>query len=72
VKYSQFDARALRRFDGSHPQAVQHWLVTSAEQELHIDPDYRPTSRERKHYLMQRIEQLTGLDFSRQHFKLVA
>jgi len=72
VKYSQFDARALRRFDGSHPQAVQHWLATSAEQELHIDPDYRPTSRERKHHMMQRIEQLTGLDFSRQHFKLVA
>ena len=72
VKYSHFDARALKRFEGSHPQIVQSWLTTSAEQELHIDPNYQPTSRERKHHTMQRIEQLTGLDFSRKHFKLVA
>jgi glycosyltransferase involved in cell wall biosynthesis len=72
VKYSHFDARALKRFEGTHPLIVQDWLATSAEQELRIDPDYRPTRRERKHHWMQRIEQFTGLDFSRQHFKLVA
>lgn len=72
ISYSQFDRRALAPFSGSHPQAVQAWLATEAEQVLNIDPAYRPTPKENKHHLMQRIEKLTGLDFSRKHFKLVA
>ena len=31
VQYSQFDARALKAFTGTHPQAVQAWLQTGAE-----------------------------------------
>ncbi len=72
VTYSQFDARALKPFKGTHPREVQEWLRTSAETELHINPDYQPTPKEKKHHLMQRIEAFTGLDFSRKHFKLVA
>jgi len=72
IKYSQFDARALRPFTGTHPAVVQSWLASSAEQELHIEPNYHPTRRERKHHLMMQIERLTGLDFSRKHFNLVA
>ncbi len=72
IRYSQFDARALRRFEGTHPQIVQSWLASSAEHALHIDPNYRPNKRERRHHWLQKIEHLTGLDFSRQHFKLVA
>lgn len=72
VAYSHFDARALAPFKGTHPLAVQDWLNDSAEQQLLIDPNYRPTSKEKKHNLMQRIEQFSGLDFSRKHFKLVA
>lgn len=72
IKYSQFDARALKAFKGTHPQAVQAWLLTGAEQDLKIDPDYQPTRKENKYHLMRRIELLTGLDFSRKHFKLVA
>lgn len=72
IKYSHFDRRALAPFKGTHPQTVQAWLALEAEQTLVIDPHYRPTARENKHHLMQRIEALTGLDFSRKHFKLVA
>lgn len=72
VKYSQFDARTLQPFTGSHPAAVLDWLKTGAEQEFRIDPTYKPTSREKKHHLMRKIEGFTGLDFSRKHFKLVA
>ncbi|MFN3569434.1 MAG: glycosyltransferase [Polaromonas sp.] len=72
IRYSQFDARALEPFHGSHPAVAKDWLATGAEQELRIDPDYRPTSKENKYHLMRRIELLTGLDFSRKHFKLVA
>ena len=72
IKYSQFDARALEAFKGTHPKVVQEWLLTGAEQDLKIDPAYQPTRKENKYHLMRRIELLTGRDFSRKHFKLVA
>jgi len=72
VQYSQFDARALEPYQGTHPAVAKAWLATGAEQELQIDPAYRPTPKENKYHLMRRIELLTGLDFSRKHFKLVA
>lgn len=72
ITYSQFDPRALAPFTGTHPQAVQHWLATEAEPTLNIDPSYKPTPKENKYHRMRQIESLTGLDFSRKHFKLVA
>ncbi|MDO9359743.1 MAG: glycosyltransferase [Polaromonas sp.] len=72
VRYSQFDGRALAPFTGTHPQVAAEWLATGAEQELHLDPAYQPTRKENKYHLMRQIETLTGLDFSRKHFKLVA
>jgi hypothetical protein len=72
IRYSQFDARALEPFHGTHPAVAKEWLATGAEQELQIDPDYRPTAKENKYHLMRRLELMTGLDFSRKHFKLVA
>lgn len=72
ITYSQFDRRALERFKGTHPAAVKQWLANEAELALNIDPHYKPTSKENKYHLMRQIETLTGLDFSRKHFKLVA
>ena len=72
IDYSQFDSRALAPFTGTHPQAAQHWLATEAEQVLHLDPAYKPTPKENKYHFMRQVETLTGLDFSRKHFKLVA
>ena len=51
---------------------MAQWLATEAEQDLVFNPDYRLTSKERKYRLSRKLEQLTGLDFSRKHFKLVA
>lgn len=72
ITYSQFDRRALAAYTGTHPETVQEWLATDAEQVLNIDPAYKPTPKENKYHLMRQIETLTGLDFSRKHFKLVA
>jgi hypothetical protein len=72
ITYSQFDRRALAPFTGTHPQAVQAWLATEAEPVLNIDPAYKPTPKENKYHFMRQVETLTGLDFSRKHFKLVA
>jgi hypothetical protein len=59
-------------FTGSHPKVMAQWLATEAEPDLVFNPDYRLTSKERKYRLSKKLEQLTGLDFSRKHFKLVA
>ena len=72
VRYSQFDARALEPFQGSHPAVARDWLATGAEPVLKLDPNYRPTRKENKYHLMRKIELLTGLDLSRKHFRLVA
>ena len=72
IAYSRFDRRALKRFEGTHPAKVKEWLANEAELALNIDPDYKPTPKENKYHLMRQIETLTGLDFSRKHFKLVA
>lgn len=72
IVYSQFDKRALKRFEGTHPKEVLEWLKTGAEPELNIDPNYKPTPKENKYHFMRQLETLTGLDFSRKHFKLVA
>ena len=72
IDYSQFDGRALTLFGGEHPQAVKEWLATSAEQNFDLDPTYKPTTKENKYHFMRQLEVLTGLEFSRKHFKLVA
>jgi hypothetical protein len=50
----------------------RQWLATEAEPVLNIDPAYKPTPKENKYHFMRQVETLTGLDFSRKHFKLVA
>lgn len=72
IEYDKFDRRALAPFMGSHPAHVQHWLATEAESQLRLDPAYKPTPKENKYHFMRQLETLTGLDFSRKHFKLVA
>ena len=72
INYANFDAQEVKRFDGAHPAVMASLLKTGAQQDLHFNPNYQLTPKERKYRLMQRIESLTGLDFSRKHFKLVA
>jgi len=72
VRYSQFDAQVLQPFEGTHPALVQPWLESSAEKELHIDPNYTLSKREKRHRWLMKLEHWFGLDFSRKHFKLVA
>jgi glycosyltransferase involved in cell wall biosynthesis len=72
VHYSRFDRRALNAFTGSHPLVAQSWLANEAEQVLTLDPDYVPTRKENKYHLMRQVELLSGMDFSRKHFTLVA
>ena len=72
IVYADFDPQAVVPFTGTHPAVVQQWLLTEAEQSIAFNPHYQLTRKERKYRLSMRVEKLTGLDFSRKHFKLVA
>ena len=72
INYANFDAQAVRRFEGTHPAVMANWLKTGAQQDLVFNPDYQLTPKERKYRFMQKLEALSGLDFSRKHCKLVA
>jgi glycosyltransferase involved in cell wall biosynthesis len=72
VQYSQFDAKVLQPFTGTHPELVKPWLENSAEKSFTIDPDYKLSKREKRHRWLMKLEKAFGLDFSRKHFKLIA
>jgi len=72
INYANFDPKAVKPFTGTHPAVMAHWLATEAEQSITFNPDYQLTSKEKKYRLSMALERLTGLDFSRKHFKLVA
>jgi hypothetical protein len=68
--YSQVDPATLRRFTGTHPKAVQDWLPR-AEGLFQADPNYRLSSREKKHRLMLKLERWFGFRFNKKHYRLV-
>jgi glycosyltransferase involved in cell wall biosynthesis len=72
VQYSQFDAKVLQPFTGTHPELVKPWLESSAEKSFTIDPGYKLSKREKRHRWLMKLEKAFGLDFSRKHFKLIA
>jgi glycosyltransferase involved in cell wall biosynthesis len=70
-QYDQIDPAALRRFDGTHPEAVRDWLP-KAEGIFKADPDYKLSRREKKHRLMMKFENWFGFRFNKKHYRLVA
>ena len=68
--YSQIDSAALKLFSGSHPQVIQDWLPP-ADGIFQADPNYQPTSREKKHRRMLKLEQWFVFQFNKRHYKLV-
>jgi glycosyltransferase involved in cell wall biosynthesis len=72
INYANFDAKAVKKFEQSHPSVMAHWIANEAEQQLAFNPDYQLTPKEKKYRLSKKVEGITGLDFSKKHFKLVA
>ncbi len=70
VDYSKIDPAALKLFTGTHPQIVQDWLPKAGGL-FQADPNHQLTSRERKHRLMLKLEKMSGLQFSKKHYRLV-
>lgn len=68
----QIDPRAVKPYAGSHPGVMESWLTERADDAWQPNPEYEPTSREKRHRLAMRIERALGVDLSRKHFKLVS
>ena len=67
--YAEFDSAALAPFQGTHPKAIQAWLPPAVGI-FKTNPAHRLTRRERKNRWAAWIEQRTGLDLSRKHFRV--
>jgi hypothetical protein len=70
VDYSKTDATTLKLFTGTHPKVVQGWLP-KAEGIFQADPNYQLTSREKKHRLMLKLENMFGVQFNKKHYRLI-
>lgn len=70
--YGNVDPKSLTRFSGTHPAIVNEWLQHKAENQLIFNPDYKLSSRDRKHRLMMLIGGFLGNpDLTKKHYKLV-
>lgn len=69
--YGNVDKRILQAFAGTHPAAVQAWLLEHAERDFAIVPGYQPSKRDQKHQWLMKLERLLNQDFSKKHYKLV-
>jgi glycosyltransferase involved in cell wall biosynthesis len=70
VDYSRIDPAVLKLFSGTHPKAIEGWLP-KAEGIFQADPEYKLSSREKKHRRMMKLEQWFGFKFSKKHYTLV-
>jgi len=70
VDYSRIDGQVLKLFTGKHPRVIQDWLP-AAEGIFQVAPDYQPSSREKKHRWMLKVEQWIGFRFDKIHYRRV-
>ena len=70
IDYSKMDQSILKEFQGSHPAIIKEWLPN--EDGLYkVDPNYKPTQKQKKHRFLIKLENLFGLDLSKKHYKLI-
>ncbi len=69
--YGNIDKFILQPFNGEHPAIVDNWLLHHTEQQLHINRNYKLTSRDIRHRFLSIIESIffNKIDFSRKHYK---
>ena len=68
--YAEIDPLTLRRFEGTHPKAIQGWLPP-ADGMFEANPNHELTLREKKHRLMLKLEQWFGVKFNKKHYRMV-
>jgi hypothetical protein len=66
--YGNIDLGEIRPFTGTHPQIVQKWIDTEAEQEFIQSPNYKITLKDRKHRIRFWLDEKLGWDISKKHY----
>ena len=70
IDYKQMDQAILEEFNGEHPNILSDWLPNEAGL-FQTDPNYKLSSKQKKHRIMMIFERLFGLDLSKKHFRLI-
>ena len=60
----------MKEFKGTHPRIIQDWLPKDLGI-YKVDPSYKPTSKQKKHRMIIKIEKFFGLELSKKHYKRV-
>jgi glycosyltransferase involved in cell wall biosynthesis len=66
--YGNIDLGEIRPFTGTHPQIVQKWIDTEAEQEFKQNPNYKITLKDKKHRIRFWLDEKLGWDISKKHY----
>lgn len=69
--YGDIDPAIVQRFTGEHPPIIADWIKNEAEWEYLPNPDYRLSSRDKKHRWSKKLEQWFGLELSKKHYTLL-
>lgn len=67
----RIDPQAIQPFSGGHPAIVRDWLANEAETVFVPDPEHQPTSRERRHRWLMKVENVLGRALDKKHYQLV-
>lgn len=67
----RIDPQAIQPFSGEHPAIVRDWLANEAEAVFAPDPEHQPTSRERRHRWLMKVENVLGRALDKKHYQLV-
>lgn len=70
IDYTQKDQNIIKEFKGAHPEVLKDWL-TKESGLFQTSPDYILTSKEKKHRLMIKLENLFNIELSKKHYKLI-
>jgi len=70
ISYENIDPSILRLFEGQHPKIMQT-LLSQSKGLFKTNPNYRISSKQKKHRFMKAIENIFKVDLSKRHFKLV-
>ena len=70
IDYTKIDQSIIKKFNGTHPKAVNSWLTKSTEL-FKADSNFQINNKQKKHQVMIKIEKLLGLELSKKHYKLV-
>lgn len=75
-KYSNIDYRALKLFEGNHPEIVKKWLLDNTDgfenkALFQTNPNHKLTRREKRHRILMIFEKAFGFDFSNKHYKKI-